>query len=103
LIACIDLIIYRFAGEVKEKGLAQWRLEQAQLIIENAASMSKADRECTDHIYFRKYADDRGDDAFVQTVTVDSQLAAIRRRQDKIEKLIESVLERLPASAAPVR
>jgi hypothetical protein len=34
-------------GSVKEKGLAQWKLEQAQIITEMQGSMSEEDRNCT--------------------------------------------------------
>lgn len=34
-------------GSVKEKGLAQWKLEQAQIITEMQGSMSEESRNCT--------------------------------------------------------
>jgi hypothetical protein len=35
-------------GSVKEKGLAQWKLEQAQIVTEMQGSMPSEDRQCTD-------------------------------------------------------
>jgi len=35
-------------GAVREKGLAQWKLEQAQIVTEMQGSMSAEDRECSD-------------------------------------------------------
>ena len=40
-------------GSVREKGLAQWKLEQAQIITEMKSSMSDENRNCTStvHLY----------------------------------------------------
>lgn len=45
-------------ADVKAKGLAQWRLEQAQLIIELAPSLKKEDLNCERSIYFGKNTDE---------------------------------------------
>lgn len=82
-------------GDVREKGLAQWRLEQCQLIIESAATMSQNDRKRTDHIYFRKIDDDIYDDPFAQQFNVESTLKQIQKKHDKLQMKLDKIIQKL--------
>jgi transient receptor potential cation channel subfamily V member 6 len=42
-------------AEVKGKGMAQWKLEQANIITEMQGSMSEKDRECTSTVSRHEY------------------------------------------------
>ena len=104
-------------GAVKEKGLAQWRLEQAEIITEMQGSMSEADRTSNAVVYFRKKTEDirkegDGDDdaenptaALTATLeercdNIEEALNELRDGQQQLFKLAEELLKRLPASGA---
>jgi WD40 repeat protein len=80
-------------GDVREKGLAQWRLEQCQLIIENAATMSEADRTRSDEIFFRKVDDETVEDPFAQQFIIEASLKHLQKRQDLLQSKIDKILD----------
>ena len=49
-------------SSVAEKGLGQWKLEQAQIITEMAGTMKERQRNCTEIVHFRKNTDEIDDD-----------------------------------------
>lgn len=90
-------------ADVREKGQAQWRLEQVNLIIESASNMAEADLTRTDQIYFRKLEDDEraGADLIEQTYTLDERMAALEGKLDGVlEVLTQAVAARGEAAAA---
>jgi WD40 repeat protein len=80
-------------SDVREKGLAQWRLEQCQLIIENAATMTEADRTRSDEIFFRKVDDESAEDPFEQQFIIEASLKLLQKRQDLLQSKIDKILD----------
>jgi transient receptor potential cation channel subfamily V member 6 len=82
-------------SQVREKGLAQWRLEQCQLIIENAATMKESDRARRDDIYFRKVDDVTIDDPFVQQFDLEKSMKQLQKKQDILQKKLDRLFEQV--------
>mmetsp|Transcript_6927 Transcript_6927/g.11575 ORF Transcript_6927/g.11575 Transcript_6927/m.11575 type:complete len:132 (-) Transcript_6927:65-460(-) len=83
-------------ADVREKGLAQWRLEQVNLIIESSSNMDEADLSRSDQIYFRKLEDDvrSGADLIEQKYTMDERMDMLEDKLDKMMELMTSTAEK---------
>ena len=79
-------------ADVREKGLAQWRLEQVNLIIESSSNMAESDLTRKDKIYFRKLEDDvrSGADLIEQTYTMDERMEMLESKLDQIMEILAS-------------
>lgn len=84
-------------SDVKAKGLAQWRLEQAQLIIEFGGSLKLKDKHCTRPLYSCRYADEVVEFASatekkennIVLEEVKNLKELINRQQEMITKILE--------------
>lgn len=65
-------------ADVKEKGLAQWRLEQADLIIEGSTRMSEESRSNSSFVYFRKKTGDVDEDIVKNQFNIESEIKRLR-------------------------
>ena len=73
-------------ADVREKGQAQWRLEQINLIIESASNMDESDLTRSDPIYFRKWEDDMrsGADLIEQSYSLEERMVMLEEKIDKL-------------------
>jgi WD40 repeat protein len=71
-------------GAVKEKGLAQWRLEQADLIIESSSRMTVKERENERFIFLRKKTDDIDEDIVKNQFNLPNE---VRRMKSQLVEL----------------
>jgi hypothetical protein len=92
---------------VREKGLAQWRFEQAQLIIENSAAMPQKDRENTSTIFFKKKTDDIDADIIrnvfnmeAAVATLEQKIGSVQEAQKAIMDTLQEVLEAMPSASS---
>lgn len=80
---------------MREKGLAQWRFEQAQLIIENSAAMSQKDRENTSTIFFKKKTDDIDADIIRNAFNMETAVASLERKIGSVQEVQKTIMETL--------
>ncbi|KAJ1416212.1 hypothetical protein B484DRAFT_156260 [Ochromonadaceae sp. CCMP2298] len=84
-------------GAVKEKGLAQWKYEQAMIITEMQGSMEESDTRREDTIYFRKNTEDLTTEVEVQEdvrmENVESAVKAMQHQQGVLMKQQEALLK----------
>ena len=78
---------------MREKGLAQWRFEQAQLIIENAAAMSESDRQNCSTIFFRKKTDDVDADIIRNQFNVEAAITQLERKIGTLQESQQLMME----------
>ena len=97
-ILLLNLLIAYMADSysaVKAKGLAQWKLQQAQIIKEMQGSMSDNDRHSMAVVYFRKLTEDSAVD---DEAGEESGPAALEERCSRIESTLDALKEHLIGS-----
>eukprot|EP01032_Pedospumella_encystans_P017121 gene17121-19520_t len=82
-------------GSVKEKGLAQWKLEQAQIVTEMQGSMSAEDRECSDVVYFRSNRQEVVEPEQDRTAVLEATVQDLKYSQKRMMKLLLEQQERM--------
>lgn len=87
---------------MKEKGLAQWRLEQALLVVDNASRMTAGQREDDSVIFFRKRADERDQEVVRNTFSLEDEVRRIRHGMAEAAELQDGVAASVAALAKRV-
>eukprot|EP00388_Colpodella_angusta_P035216 GDKK01035312.1.p1 GENE.GDKK01035312.1~~GDKK01035312.1.p1 ORF type:complete len:290 (+),score=62.54 GDKK01035312.1:100-870(+) len=82
-------------GAVREKGLAQWKLEQAQIVTEMQGSMSAEDRQCMDVVYFRTNRMEQVEEEQDRTAVLEATVQDLKYSQKKMMKLLLEQQERM--------
>lgn len=78
-------------GAVKEKGLAQWRLEQADLILESSSRMTEEERSSSSFVFFKRKTDDLDDDVVKNQFNMEHEIKSMKVKMVELKSDMQHV------------